>query len=57
MKNDVKMNENASEKQELKVANASLRDEEVCPECGSSGLQRVGRCKTCHFCGWSACNM
>jgi len=30
---------------------------EECPECGMNSVTRNGRCKTCQFCGWSACSM
>lgn len=29
---------------------------EVCPECGEE-ITRNGRCKTCHNCGWSSCDI
>ncbi len=34
---------------------ATQRDTSTCDDCGSSLIQREGRCMTCRICGWSVC--
>ena len=47
------MEENLQEEEEVVV----IEKKKTCPICGSSNLDREGRCKFCINCGWSMCSV